>query len=567
MSARRARAGDSEPFVGETVLDAEETRPGLVGRRAIGLHALFTAIAVVTRLPFLRAGFLNVDEAAHLLGSWELLRGGRLYEDFADNKPPLVYTFYAAAQLLCGPGIQSVRVVAALVLLPLTALAAAFFFGLGRRGVAAAIAFLVASGALLASDAHVAHCEHVALLPLAWSMVVLRSPAALRRRGRLFVAGALVGIASLAKQPAAAVVGAIAVAVLLAEMRSRRELRPSAPRGASPGSASAPRGPSPLRASSPRRILVSWGALAAGFASPIAVAACLFASSGTLRSAVFWVWDYNFAHIDNPMPLADKAARLAEMGALVVPAAAPLVLAALLARRLPPCGHRRRLPLLFAAATFPPALLGMRLFGHYFLPLLFALALAAAPFLGASRPPRLRRPVVAFGLFAFAVFSVVGCVVYAPAAGLVDVSRPTYERIGEVIREDERACEGPLFVWGYAPSIYTYAAGRPASRFVVPIDTLTGYLAGNDAALDGKVDTGSRIDPAHWRDLMSDLERRRPAHVVDTAPADLNRWGRFSLDRFPRLQELVRARYRTLAIVDGAVIYRRIDCDEVAVPH
>ena len=536
MSARRARAGASESFARVTEEAREETRQGRSGLRPLALFVLFAAAAVATRLPFLRAGFLNVDEAAHLLGSWELLRGGRLYEDFADNKPPLVYLFYAAAQLLFGKGIPSVRLLGAAALLPLTALGASAFFGHGRRGVAAAFAFLLASAALLASDAHVVHCEHVMLLPLAWGLVLVRSPAAWRDPRRLFGAGALVGVAALAKQPAVVCLGALATAALLLACRGR-------PAGG------------PLRA-----VAVAWAALGAGFALPLALTAALFAREGNLESAVFWIWRYNLLHIDNPMPLADKALRLVKMGALVVPAAAPLVIAALAARGRPPCGYRRTLPLLVAAFTFAPALLGLRLFGHYFLPFLFALALAAGPLLGARGPTRLRAALVAFGVVAVAVFSVVGRVVHAPERAISDVSRPVYERIGEVVHSDERACPGPLFVWGYAPTIYAYAGGQPASRFVVPIDTLTGYLAGNEAAEDGRVDTRDRIDAAHWRELLADLTRRRPAHVVDTAPADLNHWGRFSLDRFPALEELIREHYHPLAIVDGAVIYRRNEC-------
>jgi hypothetical protein len=162
------------------------------------------------------------------------------------------------------------------------------------------------------------------------------------------------------------------------------------------------------------------------------------------------------------------------------------------------------------------------------------------------------------------VFSVVGRVVHDPARGIADVSRPEYRRIGEAVRRDPCAGADQLFVWGYAPTIYAHAGRRPASRFVVPVDTLTGYLAGNDAAIAGRVDTRHRIVASHWDDLIADLERSRPAHIVDTAPADLNGWGRFALERFPRLLELVRRHYYLHSTIDGAHVYRRMDCDGVA---
>lgn len=544
MSARRDSAGDSEARPHAQDLppaSLDERRPPAPngacsaprGHRAAGLYLLFAVVSLCTRLPFLRGGFVNMDEAAHLLGAAEWLRGGRLYVDFADNKPPLVYLYYAAAQALLGDGITSVRVLTAAVLVPLVALGAAAFFGLGRRGVAAGMAFVLASASLLASDAHAAHCEHVLLVPVALCLVVLRHPPALRSPARLFVAGALLGAATLAKQPAALFVGVPALFTVRASLR----------RGESP-----------------------WGRLAAlalGFAGPLVVAAALFARGGTLRSAVFWIWQFNLGHIDNPMPLADLLTRAARMGGVLVPATAPLLFAAVRGRAHAASGHRGALPVMLAVTAFFPALLGWRLFGHYFLPLLFALSLAAAPLLG-SRSPRLARArAVLFGLGAFvpAGFAIANRWVFDPARHLADVVRPEYAHIGEALRADPCSREGSLFVWGYAPNVYVYAGARPASRFVVPIDSLTGYLAGNDAAEEGRVDTHGRIRAAHWAQLMADLHRSMPAHVVDLAPADLNRWGRWSLARFPLLDAFVRRHYHASAVVDGAVIYARNGCD------
>lgn len=560
MSARRARAGESEPVATSPELLYSEMDLRSPRVRTAALFALFAAVSLATRLPFLRHPFLNTDEATHLLGAWELLRGGRLYADFVDNKPPLIHAFYALAQLLFGQGVLSVRLLAALALTPLTALGASAFFGHGRRGVAAALAFIVASAALLASDAHVVHCEHLMLLPLAWSMALLRSPGSTRRAGRLFSAGVLLGVATLAKQPAAACLLVPAAAVLRARRRARPGARPTARR--SPPTRRSLLTWQSLLAWRPLLLQSAgpWGALLAGFSLPLLAAAALFAHEGTLASAVFWIWTVNLEHIANPMPLSDAITRVATMGALVLPSAGTLLAAAWLGRGQASSGHRRALPALLCAATFFPALLGLRLFGHYFLPFLFALSLLSAPLLGARRQAPFRGPIVAFGVFAAAVFTLVGRFVHAPARAVADVSRPEYEHIGESLRKTLGCADGTLFVWGYAPVVYAYASMRPASRFVVPIDTLTGYIAGNDAAEQGRIDTSARILTAHWDQLMADLAAHRPAYVVDTAPADLNRWGRFSLARFPRLLHFVQRDYHVYAVVDGAVIYRRNEC-------
>jgi hypothetical protein len=530
MSIRRGHAGGREPIAASRPVVIANEGAGAATLRAASSLVLLAGASALTRLLFLRASFLNVDEAAHLLGSWELMRGGRLYIDFADNKPPLIYLFYGAAQLLFGRGLSSVRLFAAVLVVPLTALAAAAFFGYGRRGHAAAFAFIAASAAMLASDAQVLHCEHVMLLPLAWSLVLVRRREAVRCPVRLLIAGALVGIASLGKQPAAALLGAFAFCAL----RERRRAEPLL------------------------RIAALWGALALGFVAPLLAAVAFFAGRGSLREAVFWIWQYNLEHIDNPMPAADKAARILKMGALVVPAMAPLA-AALWIRRTRLPGHRPRLLWLGAVSMFLPALLGLRLFGHYFIPCLFFLALSAGPLLEARGQLRGRAVLVALGAGLLG-FTVASLVIHDPRRPLADVSRPVYEHIAGALRADECSPAGTLFVWGYAPAIYVLAGERPASRFVVPIDTLTGYLAGNDAVRDGRLDTTSRIKDDHWDQLMADLAARRPAHIVDTAPADLNGWGRFALHRFPRLQVFVDHHYARYAVVDGAVIYRRKSC-------
>ncbi|MBK8254662.1 MAG: glycosyltransferase family 39 protein [Polyangiaceae bacterium] len=539
----RSRSPQRSPLVAKHSICRSETVAGRVlafwtvqsqSRRAAATAALLVAASLVLRIAFVRVGFVNVDEAAHLLGASEVLRGGDLYLRFADNKPPLIHLFYALAQCVFGEGVFSVRMAAAIVLLPLTALGLAAYHGYRMPGLAAALAFLVASTALLPSDAHAVHCEHVMLLPLAWSIVLVRSPEARGRPARLLGVGLLTGVAFLGKQPAALCLVAHALAVLYRY--------PTEPKGA-------------------RRHLRTaalWAALAAGFALPVIAAAAWFASNGALKDAVFWVWSYNLRHIDNPMSAADTAQRVAKMGALVLPAALPLTFAAWRASARAVNPNTERLAWLFAWATLLPAFLGLRLFGHYFLPFLLVVALFSGPFFVERSSSRARTGVIAFGLTAHLLFTLVGRAVHQPGSGLADVSNPAYERIASAVRAGSDGSEGTLFVWGYAPQIYVASGRRPASRFVVPVDTLTGYLAGNDTFEQGNIDTTDRIERTHWALLLADLRQSKPEYIVDTAPADLNHWGRFPVDRFPDLLLFLRAEYTPHVTVDGAVIYRRV---------
>ena len=121
-------------------------------RRVLAALPAFVAAAVLTRWLSLVVDVLDSDEAAHVVGSWVWMDGGRLYTDFIDNKPPLLYAYYALAQLLLGKGLFAVHLFTAVVTVPLTALAASAFFGRDRRGLAAAALSLVYGSSFLAHD-------------------------------------------------------------------------------------------------------------------------------------------------------------------------------------------------------------------------------------------------------------------------------------------------------------------------------------------------------------------------------------------------------------------------------
>ncbi len=495
------------------------------------LLLLLCAVSIVTRVAFLGAGFTNVDEGAHWVGAREFIQGGRLYVDFADNKPPLVYAYYAIADALFGRGLFGVRLFAASVTFPAIALCAAAFFDFDRRGRAAAIAFLVASAALLPSDAHAINGEHILLVPLAIAAALTRTEAATTRPGRMLLVGILIGVAALAKQPAALCGAAFAWSVICAN------------------------------GSRARRRLLSLSMLGLGFALPLMAWVALFARQGTLEAFVYWAFRYNLLHMSNPMTFGDRLFQLLKMGSVLIPSVGTLAVAWAWTERtkgMHDDPHRRRLILGLVITTLLPAFLGWRLFGHYFVPLLFALSLGAGPFFADFRP--LSRKVAAGVLVvACLAFTIAGRIVHDPLRNLTDVNDPRYEQIAKAMPSN-CGVSRPLFVWGYAPQLYVQSGHRPASRFVVPIDTITGHIVGNDTFVRGALDTSDRIVAEHWDQLMSDLERSRPEWVVDTAPADLNHWGRYPLLNFHRLHAFVRSGYREQGNVGGAILYRRTDC-------
>jgi hypothetical protein len=490
------------------------------------LWLLFTAVSLATRGPFLAFAIVNVDEAAHAVGSWELLLGGRLYVDYADHKPPLIYVYYALAQVLLGRGMLAVRLLTTLVTLPLTALAAAAFFRHDRRGAAAGVLYLLYGAAFLATDMQAVNGEVLLLLPAAWALTALRDERSAAQPLRTGLAGGLLALAALFKPQAAAWGLAFAWAV--------------------------------WRAAATRRArAASLGALAMGFALPLLATAALFWRAGTLPEFLYWNLTHNLAYARGGPGAAAAAERAAKFLLPFLLVCAPLWWCAWGSRaRLD--RHRFRLLAGVLLMSIPPALVGWRFFPHYFVQLLLPLALLAAPRAEelARRPwPRAARMAAAWTLAMVLGFTAANLYVFT-RTDAIESRRPVFARVVSRLRADPCFEGARLFVWGFAPELYYHSELRPASRFVIPAYTVSGYEPGHPDARAAE----ALIRDDHWRLLVGDLERHRATYVLDTAGSGLHRWRSFPVHRFPHLLALLRRDFVPLDTVDGVAIYRRSDC-------
>ena len=190
--------------------------------RAVTVLAMFIAVAFLTRALFLRDDILGPDEASYFVAAREILQHKLLYTDVADNKPPLIYLYYALAQLLGADGLFGVRLLTALLTVPLTALAASAFYQHDRRGVVAGLLFLVYGAAYFAGDMLSVNCEIVMLLPLGWALVMVREPSQARNPRAALCAGLLLGVATLVKYQAIFWLPAIGLSLVLAHRGSGR---------------------------------------------------------------------------------------------------------------------------------------------------------------------------------------------------------------------------------------------------------------------------------------------------------------------------------------------------------
>jgi hypothetical protein len=497
-----------------------------------GRLAVFVAIALLTRAVLVRIEIVDVDEAAYLTGAWELLRGRRLYVDFADHKPPLVFFYYALAQLL-GRGMFSVRLLTDLVTVPLTALGASAFFRHDRRGLVAGLLLLVYGSAFLGHDVLAVNCELLMMLPLAWALVQVRGPDEAARWWRAIAAGGLVGIAALFKYQAAPWIVPVWLATGTAAPRRRLE-----------------------------RVLLA----AAAAAVPPLAAWAGSAAVGAGGEFLYWNVGHNLAYVGHAPSAAEAAARAATYALPFLLVTAPLWwLAVRSARTLasdtqPASMLDRSQRLLLASATLvalATTLLGGRFYPHYFIPLYLPLALAAAP----AAESLLRAPLVFAGrallvasLLLWAGFSAANAYLYLWRDDVYVETRPVFAAVASRLRQDACFGSGSLFVWGFAPGFYARTGLPVASRFVFVSSSLVGYVSGRGVGADP-----GAIQPRHWQLLMEDLERSQPAYVLDTSDARLNHWSA-PLAHYPELARFVAASYVPLDRIDGVTIYRRRDC-------
>ncbi len=495
--------------------------------RALRTFLLFAAVSLVTRAVLLGVPTVDLDEAVYLTGAREMLRGGLPYVGFADNKPPLVFAYYAAG-LLLGDGMLPVRLLTVLLLVPLVAFCASAFFAHDRRGLAAGLLFLVWSTAFLGHDMLAINCELLMLGPLALALVTLRDEAAARRAPRALAAGLLLGVATLLKYQATAWGPALALAVLLAGRRDART-----------------------------RVAGRLALLAAGAALPPLAAWSVFAALGASDAFLYWNWTHNLAYSANPASVKETSERVAAYALPFLLATAPLWWAAWRSRRA--LGrHAAALVAALLAGSALAALLGWRLYPHYFIPLYFPLALAAAPWAAEHvRLPlsRAARVFVGWTAVLLAGFTAANGYLYLVRHDVYTETRPVFPRVAARLRQDPCFGEGPLFVWGWAPMFYTETRLRPASRFLLVGSSLVGYVPGNRDPAAGE----GLVRPQHWDWLLGDLQGRRPTYVLDTARARLGRWG-FPLEANRRLAAFVATSYEPLDVVDGVRLYRRRGC-------
>jgi len=192
---------------------------GSVSLRQIALIAAICAIPVVLYVPFLTEPFMR-DEGFYAAVAQKMLDGGIPYRDAFDDKPPIVFAWYALSFLMFGEHVWAPRLLVSLLLSATTLLVylqGRLLFG-GQAGLVAALAFALSIG--LAVFETNANTEYFMLLPLVGS-VYLFTLAERNLDVRLYaLSGFLLGFAILTKETSVFV---LPLLMLVAANRMRLE--------------------------------------------------------------------------------------------------------------------------------------------------------------------------------------------------------------------------------------------------------------------------------------------------------------------------------------------------------
>ncbi|HET8945315.1 MAG TPA: glycosyltransferase family 39 protein [Dehalococcoidia bacterium] len=439
----RSPAGDVRSAV------KSEAHPSLFD--ALPLIAI-CLLPVLLYLPSMGSPFER-DEGVYATVAQGLLNGQVPYRDLFDNKPPLVYAWYALSFTLFGEHVMAPRILAA-VLLSLTTLS---LFGQARMVFPKPVAYVAAGLFGLSTGlpfvALHANTEAYMLLPLVTSLVAFT--VGVRRGGiRWFLlSGALCGAAMMTKQVAfwnlAALVGVAVALRWKTDGFSFRTFRPSA-------------------------------CLIAGASAAVGLVAVPFALTGSLDELFYANVSYNWLYV-GVLSYSERMADFASGTAYVAAIAAPLAGGAiwgfltLVRRRKQPLDY---LILAWALASAAGVATGGRFFPHYFLHLMPAAAVLTALVIYELTTKRriapIGRPAMAVAaLMVIVSLGTIGVMYLAPRAAEQRLAESVAEQkewesnsrqLGEYIAA-RTTPEDEIFNFGREAQIYFYADRSPAVRY------------------------------------------------------------------------------------------------------
>lgn len=464
------------------------------------------------------------DEGTYATVAQGILHGKLPYRDLFDNKPPLVYGWYAVSFLLFGETVIAPRLLAAACL----SLTAVSLYHQSRlvlpEGAASIAALIFAISTGLPWVALNANTEAYMLLPLVTSLMFFTLGMKNGRSRWFFIAGLAAGLAIMTKQVAMWNLLALAMVSLVWHCREAV---------------------SPWRAAIP----AAW--MFAGALVSSTIVALPFALFGALDEFFYANLSYNWVYVS----FLSLAERLTNMGyglLFFCAIAAPLVAGALgglwvVWRKRAEASVADYVLIVWAFASALGVASGGRFFPHYFLQLLPALAVLTAIVLydrfliGLHHTISKPAWITALGLIAVSV-GMSSVLVVLPGKAEEQVAsnwftQKQWEQYSEDVGHYVKARTGPddvIFNYGLEPQVYFYADRQPAIPYFY--------------------DWVLKYDAAPMAQIIADLQTTQPVYVVDSLQAPL--FENWHTAHPAAWQQFLANRYDYVGRVEFAEVYR-----------
>ena len=507
-------------------------------RQSLCVNMVIIALVVILRAPTLLPSMYTIDEAYYSTIAIDMLDGGTVYRTAVDTKPPGMYYIYAGVFRVTGSNnLFAVHLLAIFVVVA-TALV---LRRIGARvaddwaGAWSGIGYAVFVHAYRPGDTLGANSEIFASLPLALSVLAFLQGLKKPDWGLIFLSGALVGVATLIRQPSAVTLGVMLACLAYGLLISRTY--------------------------SLARVLVAGNAVVVGFLAVIAALAWHYQLQGNLHEAYSWAWAFAIRYVESETTVGYVLKRLLTVHLAVILLSALLwyfgiwqvvaTLRSFWCRRAVSTGQV--LLILWLALSYLAIFIGWRFPGHYHLAVLPPLSILAGQafsrFVAEQRDSlQVRwRWIRASMIGAAAVPAIAFLIVALSVRAQTFHFFPVVQRIVKETSANDR-----IFVWGTSPQLYSFSGRRMATRFVS-----CTHLVGAYASRPREVrDRGQSVIPETWQMFQADWEAHPPALIIDMSTVDPF-WSAHPMTRYPVLRACLQ-RYRVEGVIDGETIYRRL---------
>jgi hypothetical protein len=502
------------------------------------VNVIIIALVVILRLPTLLPSLYNADEGYYGIIANDTLDGGTFYRTAVDTKPPGIYYIYVAVFKVAGKNnLLAVHVLAILVV----AATALVVRRIGTRvvddwsGAWSGIGYAVFVHAYRPGDTLPANTEIFASLFLALSVLAFLHGQKKPGWSSLFLSGALVGVATLIRQPSAVTLGAMLAYLVYLWLIPRYQ--------------------------SLGRVLAVGSVLIIGFIVVIAALACYYEWLGNLHDAYLWAWAFAIRYVEAETTLPYVLKRLGTVHLAVMLSWGLLcyfgiwqVIEILRSfRRKSAVPPEQVLLILWLVLSYLGIFIGWRFPGHYHLAVLPSLSILAGQAFSRfvaeqQRSPQPRWRWIRAGIIGAAALPAIGFLVGAFVVRTQTLDfLPVVQKIVNETKPNDR-----IFVWGSSPQLYSFSDRRMATRFVS-----CSHLVGAYASRPHEVrDKGQSVIPESWKMFQADWEAHPPVLIIDMSTADPF-WSTHPMTRYPVLRAFL-GEYRVETVIDGKTIYRRL---------